>query len=504
MKRIRSSHRTGVSLMFWFAFFSLWSFSCRMKPGDSAWLSSLYDEGRKIFYQAVKEKIKRHPLRDQLNPQEIEKMITLEKSYPRVYGILVNLYYQKEEPVFAVLLEDGKEQSKARFRDSYLDLVRFSAHNLVESLFISSPNVDFIREVQSRFKGKDRVDLILLSMGYSARLDIPKVEKPDDPLSPEFEKQWGLDAGRFRQAHQITKGSSAKIAVIDSGIDTNHPVFENTLFGKHFSLVGRDGPPWEAEAPAVDWGWHGTVVSSIVACYAPEARITLYKGMDADTMNDAPYPLLLAHFMAACIYKAVHDGNDVINISAGVGNDFQYVREACRYAYDNNVIIVAASPYYLGKYLGNNNNFPGGYDTTISVTGIDRLEEGKYGYWEIAAPEVTTTVGAPCAPFVAYPTYEEEKDEYAPGISCATPIVTCAVALAVSRFPRLGTEERGEYFEIMKDLLIKNANPEAVGFSGFSPECGYGLVDAEKTVRAAVDLQARRLAVAVNHKIIRQ
>jgi subtilisin family serine protease len=332
-------------------------------------------------------------------------------------------------------------------------------------------------------------------MGYFAKLDPPKTRKPAQPLSPEFDGQWGLDAGEFRAAHRVTRGEGAKVAVLDSGIDVGHPIFRDISFGPHFVLVGRDKEPWtREEAPLVDWGWHGTVVSSIVARYAPGARITLYRAMDADTMNDAPFPRILGHFMAACIYRAVHDGNDVINISAGMGTDIEYVRDACRYAHENNVLIVTASPYYLGKYLGNNDNFPGAYPTTISVTGIDRRPDGSYGYWDAAAPEATTTIGAPCAPFVAYPTYVEEKDDYAPGISCATPIVTAALALAASCYPRTGNEPPGQYFETLKRLLAATADPRACGFSGFSPECGYGLVDADGLVRAAERLQARRLS----------
>jgi len=476
-------------------FFILWNFSCQPDQKQDTWLKSLFEEGRKAFYRTIADEITRHPQRSQLTPLEIEKIKTVEKKYPRLYGILINLYYQKEEPIFNALMQHESKRSKTLFQKRYIDLARYSGQNFAESFFQPGPHAEYIRGLLPRFKGKDRFDLIMLSIGYFAKMDIPEVEKFVNPLSPEFEKQWGLDAGRFRTAHEITRGKGVKMAIIDSGIDRSHSIYKNTKFGKHFSLVGRDGPPWATDAPVVDWGWHGTVVSSIVARYAPEAQITIYKGMDADTMNDAPYPLLLAHFMAACIYKAVHDGNDVMNISAGLGNDFQYVREACQYAYQNNVIIVTASPYYLGKYLGNNNNFPGNYETTISVTGIEQQKEGKYGPWPIAAPEVTTTIGAPCAPFVAYPTYMEEKDDYAPGISCATPIVASAAALAISKYPRLGTEGSGEYFEIIKKLLIDNANPEACGFQGFSPECGYGLIDAQKTILAADRLQTKRITV---------
>jgi len=488
---IKKGLRGGI--IFCFLCACLWSAACRQAGKDKDWRIQVFEEGKRIFFRSISGEISSHPERDQLTDSEIAKIAVLDEDFPRSYGILMNVYYQKEEPVLAALMNHGSDESRARFRRLFLELAEFSAHNFVESLFQPGLNPDFIRKIQPRFKGKDRVELILLSMGYYARLDVPEASKSANPLSPEFDKQWGLDAGKFRTAHRLSKGRGARIAVIDSGIDTSHSIFKNTEFGEHFSLVGRDGPPWIAGPQTVDWGWHGTVVSSIAARYAPEARITLYKGMDADTMNDAPYPSLLAHFMAASIYKAVHDGNDVINISAGLGRDFPYVREACQYAYDNNVIIVTASPYYLGKYLGNAYSFPGSYETTISVTGVERKEDGSYGYWPIAAPEVTTTLGAPCAPFVAYPTYVEEKDEYAPGISCAVPIVTAAVALAISQYPRMGTEKPGEYFETIKKILIGSANPEACGLEGFTPECGYGLVDAERAVIEAARLKNRRV-----------
>jgi len=466
---------------------------CRREQKAEGWLSHLNARAKRAFFRTFKETVAGHPLKSGLSPGELRKAASLENAFPRVFGILMNLYYLKEEPQLQALLEDDGPESRRLFEKKYLELARFAGTNLAESLFEEGPHADFIRRLQPRFQGKDRLDLILLSMGYFAKLDLPKTAKPAPPLSPEFDRQWGLDAGKFRAAHRITRGEGARVAVLDSGIDTGHPIFKDISFGPHFTLVGRDKEPWSREeAPLVDWGWHGTVVSSIVARYAPEARITLYRAMDADTMNDAPFPRILGHFMAACIYRAVHDGNDVINISAGMGTDLDYVRDACRYAYENNVLIVTASPYYLGKYLGNKDNFPGSYPTTISVTGIDRRPDGSYGYWDAAAPEVTTTVGAPCAPFVAYPTYVEEKDDYAPGISCATPIVTAALALAISRYPRTGNEPPGQYFETLKRLLTETADPRACGFSGFSPECGCGLVDADGLVREAERLQARR------------
>ena len=101
------------------------------------------------------------------------------------------------------------------------------------------------------------------------------------------------------QAHAITRGKGAKIAILDSGIDESHSIFKNTKWGKNFSFVGREGRPWADDAPLVDWGWHGTLITSVAACFAPEAQLTVYKVLDGDTQNDPAYLLLLESFLAA-------------------------------------------------------------------------------------------------------------------------------------------------------------------------------------------------------------
>jgi subtilisin family serine protease len=466
-------------------------------PGTKAkpFPESVFDEGRTVFYKTISDGVERHPDRGRLTAGEADKARNLSAAYPRLYGILMNYYFRRDEPVFTALMKDGGPEAQRKFREMYLDLASYSAGTFVQSVFAPSAHGLYFKDMIPRFKGQDTIDIVVMSAGYLAKLDVPP--PPDKPatLSPEFDKQWGLDAATFRAAHKITKGKGIRVAVLDSGIDTTHPVFAATPFGAHFNFVGRDGFPWEPVGqPMVDYGWHGTVVSSIVARYAPEATITLYRYNDAETMNDSPYPTIATNLMGAAVYKAVHDGNDVINISAGSTLAGGFLKEACQYAYENNVVLVTGSAYSLGRYLGQNEDYPGQYPVNVAVTGIAKLGDNKYGYWDAASPDDTTAVGAPCDPFVAYPYYSGEKDEYAPGISCATPIVASLAALIESVYPRLGTEPPGEYAAAIKKILTATANPKIVGFDGFSPDCGYGLIDAEKAVKAALELQAGRRA----------
>jgi len=44
------------------------------------------------------------------------------------------------------------------------------------------------------------------------------------------------------------------------------------------------------------------------------------------------------------------------------------------------------------------------------------------------------------------------------------------------------------------DLVVQSADPGKVGYQGFTPECGHGLIDAEKTVKQAGTLRENREA----------
>jgi hypothetical protein len=467
--------------------------SCERRAEDTGWLDTVHEQGRTLFYRMIREKITNHPKKAQLTEKEITKIMEAETRYDRLYELLMNIFYIKDELVFQSLLEKGDRNSKTRFSERYLDLARFAAGMFVDCFFTTDFATEYARKNFPKYKDLDAVDLVIRSIGYDAKLDIPEVEMFVNPLSPEFDKQGALDAARFRQAHKITKGKGAKIAILDTGIDESHSVFKNTKWGKHFSLVGREGKPWASFAPVVDWGYHGTLISSVATRYAPEAELTMYKFGDGDTQNDPPYMLLMECMVAACIYKAVHDGNDIISISAsGASIDSDYLREACDFAYENNRIVISGALYSKWFKLGNVLNYPAQYETVVSVTAADRHDDGTYGYWDVCAPDDTNTVAAPNDIFGAFPTYVEEEDDYIPSISAAIPTVAALFALVVSEYPRLGSERPGEYARTLMNLVIENANPHILGFEGFTPECGYGMIDAEKSVKAAALLNEKR------------
>lgn len=469
--------------------------TCQKKAEDNSWLETLHEQGRDMFYQTITEKISAHPKRSELTEDEITKILEAETRYDRLYELLVNIFYLKDEPVFRDLLESGNRKSRTRFTEMYLELVRHSASNFVECFFLTDFATEYTRNNIPNYKDLDAVDLVVRSIGYGAKLDIPEREMYANPVSPEFDKQGALDAGGFREAHKITKGKTVKIAILDTGIDESHSIFKNTSWGDHFSLVGREGKPWDTDVTVIDWGFHGTLISSVATRYAPEAQLTMYKFGDGETQNDPAYQLLMQCMIGALVFKAVHDGNDIISISAsGASLDAELLRDACRYAFDNNRIVISGNLYTRWFEKGNVLNFPAQYETVVSVTAAQRKDDGTYEYWPVCAPDMTTAVAAPNDIFGAFPTFIDEEDRYIPSISAAIPTVAALYALVMSVYPRLGTEAPGEYVSTLMTLVNNNADPKKVGFEGFSPECGHGLIDAEKTVKNAVLLNKKRSA----------
>jgi len=467
---------------------------CSPAAVPEGWKDALFEEGRAIFHQTIKDEIVVHPDRAKLTEDEIAKILEIDTRYPRLYGLMINIFYQKDEPTFVNLLEKGDRKSVDTFSQMYREIARLAGDQFVETFFLTDWTTEHARTTFDKYKDLDAIDLVIRSLGYDAKLEIPEIPEEFLPLDPEFQKQGALKGANFPEAHAITLGEGVKIAILDTGIDESHPIFANTRWGKHFSMVGRDGPPWQADIPAVDWGWHGTLISSVAAVFAPKAELTLYKFGDGELQNDPAYQLLMQSMIAACIYKAVYDGNQIISISAsGASIDADYLRAAVRFAEEQNRIVISGNLYSKWQKAGAVLNFPGQYETVVSVTAAQPNPSGKYAYWDICAPDETTSLAAPNDIFGAFPTYiTEEKDIYIPSISAAIPVVSSLFALTISVYPPLGTEPPGEYAQTVRRLVFENADPEAVGFKAFSPECGYGLIDAGKTVKAALKLAESR------------
>ncbi|KPV51480.1 peptidase S8, partial [Kouleothrix aurantiaca] len=82
---------------------------------------------------------------------------------------------------------------------------------------------------------------------------------PDAPNDPQFGDQWGLRQVGAQCAWAVTTGSAdVTVAVVDSGVDLNHPDLVDRLRTDGRDFVDGDNDP-------SDENGHGTNVAGIVA-----------------------------------------------------------------------------------------------------------------------------------------------------------------------------------------------------------------------------------------------
>ena len=293
-----------------------------------------------------------------------------------------------------------------------------------------------------------------------------------------------LEAIRAPEAWDITTGTpDVVVAVIDTGIDRQHPDLRGRIAGNpgDFLNDGRDGDAngcvddtwgcsfvslssadpacgYRATGPhgdARDDEGHGTFVAGLIAAsaangeggsgVAPRVQLRAVKVLDCTAtgrVSDA----------AAGIRYAAQSGADVINISFGTTSDSRVLRAAVRAAIDLYGSIVIASG---GNDGSASRTFPAAYEGVIGVGGSGyRLTDGTLDYArlapfsnhgtdvEVLAPGVDLLAPLPAAAcgrrgWVC--TEESGAGRYgiASGSSFATPLVAGAVALLRADQPAL-------------------------------------------------------------------
>ena len=131
-------------------------------------------------------------------------------------------------------------------------------------------------------------------------------------------------------------GTGIKIAIIDTGVDFNHP----DLFGwgPDGKVIGGYNFIRENELP-LDTNGHGTQVAGVIAAdgqaigIAPKAKILAYKvSEDGEGVS--------SELIIRAIEKAIEDGADIINISLGVNKTNAKIDRAVSIALEEGIFVV--------------------------------------------------------------------------------------------------------------------------------------------------------------------
>lgn len=273
------------------------------------------------------------------------------------------------------------------------------------------------------------------------------------------------------QAPAGNRGAGVLVAIIDSGIDYEHPDLDDNYDPRGTNYVRPNKTP-------MDDNGHGTHCAGIVAAedndlgvvgVAPDANVCAYKVLDRFGRGSTDD-------LIAAIEQCIDDGVDVVSMSMGSGAGTSLLDDACDRAQSAGLVLVAAAGNTgTASADGDTIQYPAKYDSVIAVGATD---------WGNVRPDWSSTGPALelCAPgnniISTYLVGRGDPPSYATlsGTSMACPHVSGVAALAISA----GTTDP------IRSLLTSTADDLGVG--GRDVEYGYGMVDADEVAGPVADL----------------
>jgi thermitase len=293
-------------------------------------------------------------------------------------------------------------------------------------------------------------------------------------LTPtENQAIWGKI--RLPQARAIATnaGAGIKIAIIDTGVDMQHPAFQNRMVAASdmFDWIDGDSTPQEISGGTNEAYGHGTSVAGIALQVAENAKIMPLRVLDSSGYGDVSN-------VAAAIDWAVAHGAQVINLSLGA-DYLKSLDQTISSATSKGVFVIAAS----GNSGDNNVNFPASASEGMTSTAGMRIGVGSVGLSDVKS--VFSTYGSnlemvAVGELVYGPAPSNQLAAWS-GTSMATPMVSGGLALALGQL---------DYGALIKNLgadLVNSAdNVDAKNLSLTSGVLGTGRLNLERFIQKAL------------------
>lgn len=301
---------------------------------------------------------------------------------------------------------------------------------------------------------------------------------------------WGLERVEAHKAWASSMGENIIVAVLDEGIDPNHPDLTNNIYLNAAEIpnnmidddhngyiddyygynilsdsVDRKRGTWssakisEYSKPGpYPFEIHGNAVATVIAAEgnngygivgtAPKAKILPIRVLGYEKVNNQYQPAeATIDILAQAIRYATDRGADVINMSLGAVlpktdlDNTQILSDAIEYAYSKGVIIIAAA--------GNSNTnvdstFPGAHPKVISVAATDYNNKlasfSNFGStvdvaapgWKILVGLNLVGLGFPTYTYSNRPTQQKMLHDELSGTSFSSPITAGVVAMMLS------------------------------------------------------------------------
>lgn len=176
---------------------------------------------------------------------------------------------------------------------------------------------------------------------------------------------YGIDLVKAARVWSVASGQRIKVAVLDTGIDGNHPDLREHYRGG-FDFVENDALPQDGNG-------HGTHVAGTIAALNNEfgvvgvaPNVELYAVRVLNSAGSGTTSNIIK-----AIDWAIANGMNVLNLSLGSEDSSKLEEQAFQRAADAGIITVAASGNAFDELQSDLIDFPAGYPTVIAVGAVD-------------------------------------------------------------------------------------------------------------------------------------
>jgi len=335
---------------------------------------------------------------------------------------------------------------------------------------------------------------------------------PNDPALHTVENEWGgvqgggviqwaLGREGFYRAWGFTTGAGARVGILDTGLDGGHP----DLAGKVATAdaVGTSDPLHDSDG-------HGTHTSGL-ACAATNNGVGIAGAgwdcrLNVVKLGATPFGGISDQEIVEGIRLAADRGAKTISMSFGGGGPNSALDRAIDYAVSKGAVLVAAAANDDSEdqgapasqlQPGNAPNMDAGRGLVVTAADFSDTRAGTgrgpgvslaaYGFYDDAPrgppglistyPPSADALGLECDS-ILFPCRRtlngDDRYAYLQGTSMATPQVAALAALLANQNPGLTVHDR---LRLIKQTARRSG--------GWSPELGWGIVDAGAAVSEA-------------------
>ncbi len=215
-------------------------------------------------------------------------------------------------------------------------------------------------------------------------------------------------------------GRGVRVAILDSGLESDHPALHGRVAESVAVELDRDGEPHVVADDHGDLFGHGTACGGIILSLAPEAELVSVRVLGSDLRGKGPA-------FAAGLEWALEHGVRVANLSLSSKSEamFGVFHELADAAYFRNVLLVCAANNVPGP------SYPSLFSSVLSVAAHDEPDPWRFYY--NPSPPVEFGAWGVDVPIA----WRDGGSTVATGNSFAAPHMAGLAALLASKHPGL-------------------------------------------------------------------